>query len=755
MEGATHNIKNMAKVLETGTVSQKTLVLFEMPQLLANCTEETLQILVPCICLFVKHWDEDLQIAAAEAFLDVVNTPAAADTKGIILQAALQVITSSTSDDLLESWGEILVLFLPTTPLNDGVILVPLTGMLDSFSSSELEICRKLAARVLGSIATSMSPENVEEHILKHALKLVEDADPEIRGMSAESMSLIGAVTSEDSTATLVWPKVMILLQDNDARIRAVALRAIASIIAGQRKRGSDVSRLSQLVYPMFLEQAASAYRLAQLDQRNIEMDQFLMLEMIAEVYGQLLFSCFPFADDAVRDTLLNSFYVMATCNSPSVRKACAYNLPGVCVTLESNNAGKLASIAKAISIDLSVDTRSVLAAGFHETVRALIRPETVDDLLETTTALLRDEHPAVRKQALKNYFSILSSLGSQLEDNTQKLVPLFESLSNLREGNWRTQHLLVEQLQHAVAIIPTDALRQYILPLFCQLAEESTYVVRKSVMVGIAKAFWYVPLPKEREKAVQNFSVAWGEGGVYWMRMAFIDCVEAAMDLFSKKLFNSLFLDTLFFSADDTVTNVRLRLAKLIPKLAQFCFNSTTLDMAISTLKGDADVDVRFAMEGIDEHLCVVANSQDAFEEESKKREAKETEMMHKAEKIALASAQASVESLRASSISPVPVIEACTPQAGKNENSMTTSPTSPRKGFKALRLHLGPASDKQDSSRSLSLPKINLSPINSPDAGSSEVQSPRRKGIQMLRDLGWTRKKSERNTSETQTQT
>lgn len=633
------NIQNMADLLRTGTSSQKTVILFEIPQLLTHSLPATLYIIVPAICASVKHWDEDLQIAAAEALLDVSKEKLSKETTGLIAEAALGVVSSGTvSEDIHESWGEILVRILQNSSLLNNDMTGKIIQLLESCVIDESKVRRKLAARLFGAVSPCLSTDQVEEHILEHALLLADDRDNDVRGMIAESMAFVGAATCIEVTAKRVWPTIWGLLQDSDTRIRAVTLRAISNILDSHRKKGLDVNSFSKLLYPIFIKEVSMAREVVQKDLCNIDDIAFVMLLILSQVFGEFTFSCAPhFTNDAEKDAVFQTFRCMSICNSAGIRRYCAYNLPGVALIFADRHHYQLARILEHLCYKGNTETRCILAAGIRDTVTAIAKHEsgsnTIDSMFHAAMQLLQDKNPLVQISMSKSIFALLPGLGASLYTITRdarknRCNTVFRTLSTIFADNWRAQVILATELQAEVALASSTALQLYILPLLYQLAEESPYLVRKSAMIAIAKAVWHLPQMTMRHEAMRKFRIEWAEGGVYWMRMAYIECAEAAMGCYSTKLMKELFVDTLLHLADDPVPNVRLRLGRILPNLAKFCAGSTSLKKAIDRLKMDTDVDVREAMIGIDEKLACLADDINDFEEEDLMREQAESNM-------------------------------------------------------------------------------------------------------------------------------
>lgn len=604
---ALFSVSRMAELLDSGTDSQRTVILFELQQLLDHCLDDTINVLIPVLCKNVHKWAYELQISSTEALLDVLNQEIQPASSKLICEAAFRVIRQSRSEDLFEAWGEILVVGLPNVKWDNQEELREISETLDSFASDEDDVSRKLAARVYGSFAACLKPDEVETLILPRSLELASDPDLEVRGMVAESLAFIGAVVHIETTEKRVWPKICSLLMDPDARIHAATLRTLAHILEAHREKNSHSVLYSELLGPVFARECEFVRKAATADQRTVNDEIYLLLEIISEVFGQLIFAMHPFfPDDSARKDAYKAFLAMATCNGPIVRRYCAYNIPGVSKSIASRFSTEMSSIVEFLSRDTDSETRWNLAAGIHETAAVLANKSSIDNFFKSVIALLQDENPLVRMNTLEHFFPLLQSLTKESElGSMRRLAPVFENLTLLSEGNWRTQELLAKQLEQACILVPPDTLRANVLPLLYQMSEESTYLVRKAAMPAIAKALWCIPTPQERYEATQNFRVNWAEGGVFWMRMAFVDCAFAASKYYSGQLFRRTFSASLLRMAEDPVPNVRLRLASTIHHLEFSCRDMKEFAAAVEALKTDNDVDVSEAMVGYDDRAA------------------------------------------------------------------------------------------------------------------------------------------------------
>lgn len=634
----TVDITLLAELIRSGSEAQRTVILFDLQNLLNQWPEETVEQLVPAVCERVPDWPILVQITAADALGGVLQqTTTPKRISKLICDAAFQVVTSCNNDRIFEGWGEILVVALSNVEWNGNYEISSVISILDDFAMSEDEVKRKLVARVLGSLSTCLNIAEIESYVLNRALHLADDTDIDVRGMVAESLAIVGAVLDIEIVETIIWPKLLSLLSDTDARIHAATLKTISLILQAHQDECQTSPLFKTLFPPVFISECQFARVAAEKDQRKVDDDTYLLLEIFSTCFGPLLFAAHQYLDDQDgKDHAFQAFMSMSTCNGPIVRRYCAFNLPGVAESLKKGYTPGLSGIAEFLAKDADPETRWNLAAGIHETCRILVGNGSVDRLFHSVISLLQDKNQLVRMNTLEHFQEILVSLSTDNDiANARKLTPVFQNLTLLAEGNWRTQQLLARQLERSTELVPPQSLRANVLPLLCSMAEDSTYLVRKAAMRAIARAIRCLPNSVEREQEMSNFISDWGRGGVYWMRIAFIDCAASALQVCSSSLFESLFAKSLFELAQDSVANVRLRLAGMIHEAAFPCHKNALFGSAIDRLLQDEDEDVRYAIEGVDERIKQKLRDMGSLDHEDEQREKAERQIQERAERL------------------------------------------------------------------------------------------------------------------------
>lgn len=619
---AIYSVQKMADVLITGPDAEREFILFELQQLLDHCPDDTMKILVPVLCANVPQWSLDLQMKAAERLYDVVSLDLDASTVKLVADAAFGVVQANIGKNdpsianLYNLCGGILVEILPNVSWNP-IQTSDVIAMIDLHAKQEVDNSRKIAARILGALSNCFDQSKVEMVVLPRALCLFDDPDVQVRGIVIESLAFIGAALPARVTETDVWPKVERLLDPTeDARIQATAMRTMSHILQHQREKGATGRLFRELLPPIFNKISGFARRHAPEDQRLVDDDTYLLLEVVSEVFGQFVYSLSLFARRSFLKDAYKAYSCMATCNGPLIRRNCAFNLPGVAKALGERFAMELSGLCEFLAKDTDEEVRWILAAGIHQSATLLVPRGNHDRLFSAVCSLLEDENPLVRMNALEHFHELLSAFVRDCTDtaSVRRLAPVFSNLSELSEGNWRIQKRLAEQLDKCAEIIPADSLIESVLPLLGQLLEHGTPHVRFACISATTRALRHIPFPADRNDAITRF---WAEllKGPFWSRLTLLDGGAAAMRIFSSQLFAELFAPTLLQLVVDSVPNVRIKLAKLLPQMAPMCAKFPSYKEAVGKLYQDKDPDVLVVMR---EHELAVARAMALFRENS-----------------------------------------------------------------------------------------------------------------------------------------
>eukprot|EP00186_Timspurckia_oligopyrenoides_P000322 CAMPEP_0182451540 /NCGR_PEP_ID=MMETSP1172-20130603/43777_1 /TAXON_ID=708627 /ORGANISM="Timspurckia oligopyrenoides, Strain CCMP3278" /LENGTH=761 /DNA_ID=CAMNT_0024649323 /DNA_START=254 /DNA_END=2539 /DNA_ORIENTATION=+ len=590
------SVANATLVLIDGGDREKLAVLFQFPQFLEHCPDETVNTMVPEICRDAIKWAPRLQMASAEALYYAVGLKLPESVAKRTVVASLRILQTIGSGEVFDAWGEILSMVLPQIQRDDVVqLIVPATK--ERATSDKVE-SRRLAARIIGSLVDQLHANEIEEQFLEICMKLMEDPDGSVRAMMAQSLAQVGAALPLPINETKFWPSLNNMLRnDKEARARAAALRALSRSAEGHKDSASSAKSFTEMIVPIFLAECETASKVAASDLRTIDDDIYLMLEIFAEVYGYFIVAV---ANSLTQDehwTLaLNCLRRMVTCNGPTVRQWCAYNLPALVLTTAHRRPDRVKGVLHALSTDSDVETRGTLANGIHEVVAVLcdnemLRKETVSAL----SALITDQNNQVRLNTMQNFALDMENLSKNHPpgEASRELEKVFTSLEMLSQDSWRTQEVLARELGKLAHLCTQEVLCNNVAPVLFQMARESTYLVRKAGMVSLINVVRYIPDVRRRDHILKHFRTQWARGKVYWTRLAFIEGSFRAVDVFSRKLFNEVFAGELYEMVKDPVPNVRLRLVALFKRIGPLFRDVPEFLAALKVLMADTDAQV------------------------------------------------------------------------------------------------------------------------------------------------------------------
>mmetsp|Transcript_36512 Transcript_36512/g.146009 ORF Transcript_36512/g.146009 Transcript_36512/m.146009 type:complete len:675 (+) Transcript_36512:760-2784(+) len=607
-----YSVQKMAELLKDGTDTERTFVLEEIQQLFGHCMDDILRTLLPIICTRIHLWKMDVQLTAAATLALLVLFQIPLDSARGIARASMTVIkTSGKNLDLEElaffyqAWASILVEVIPrlVNYHNDAAHFIKLVD--DHIGSRDTE-SRKFAARILGALG-GVSRELAEGEILPRMMRLSEDEDVTVRGTTAEAMKSVGGSMSEEVLQETIWVRLVEYLDEDDVRIQATSLRTIAQIVEKQRGlENSERKLFKESLPPILMRQIRFANASSEKDQRLVKDEEYTLLDVCSDVFGELLYSVALFYQKGFRKEALKAYVGMATCNGPIIRRNTAFNLPGVCLALGDKFGGELSAVAEYLSKDKDAEVRWIVSSGVHETVKALARTGKIEKLGKAVATLLYDKNPAVSMNAFENLGAVvLSFLDHGHTETVRQLGGLLKTIYPHVEGSWRMQKLVSDQIAKCVQAFPPALIFEVIEPALFKILENGMPVVQNACMDAIVRSFAFFDNEIERDAALREFwcSCAHSEHP-YRIRIAMIHGAEIALEVFSSVTFRAVFAHPVLGLRKDPISNVRLRLARTMLPLLAVCGELDEFHETLAVLASDEDVDVRDAVADFEQNV-------------------------------------------------------------------------------------------------------------------------------------------------------
>lgn len=553
--------------------------------------------LVPVVCANVVNWSDNLQISAGRSLAHFLkqNIPSTAILH--ICDAAINILQTCSSESAFLLWIDILIIAIPLANLADHSFHMEQTlHIVERFAYHSRSIYRKQAARIIIPLAESLPLSVLEKVIAPIVIDLICDRESPVRNLAADSCSILLQVLHDTHVEASIWSCLEGLIRDTDARIHATALRSLSTIVKAFRRDKASPS--SKTFAPkLFLYECEFA---AKLDfsspRRRAGFDTCVLLRTFAEEFGPLMHALYDELNVDQQGEIFAAYTNISNFKKPMVRRACALNFPAFCFYFGNRFPMELAQLVESWASDDDSQTRLNMAASLHPSIRYLESERAREFVLASFRHLSKDENFEIRTMVLTGLPDLFSGL---LENRSQANILLAVSLFKpLRDAAvdmpWRTQVDLLSDVSKVLDILPASMLSPRVLPFLTDMATGTCHGVRSAAMTVIASMLWKVRPLETRNTEIARFVMGWSQATTHWKRVCLIDCARAALQVFDRDVFQSLFLTHLMHLSLDAVPNVRLRLARLMPELLYDFLNNSSFKSAAVILSTDSDVDVR-----------------------------------------------------------------------------------------------------------------------------------------------------------------
>ncbi|KAA8494617.1 hypothetical protein FVE85_2858 [Porphyridium purpureum] len=347
-------------------------------------------------------------------------------------------------------------------------------------------------------------------------------------------------------------------------------------------------------------------------DLREADDSTYALLQIVAEVFGELMYCVTDVASTSYRRHAFKAYADLSTCNGADVRRYCAYNFPGMCICFGVKYSSELSQLAELFAKDKDVAVRTTFAAGFHESVQVLGALGKAEKLQPTLMLLLDDVDENVQKEIIVHLAEVLPVIWSLVSSAqaAKHNAALAEGLASCAEtSQWRTQILLISQLELASRSAPQALIQESIIPLLRQkMKSSSIHEVRLTAAAALVKVIHFVADAQQRRLLIEKYWTL-EPGAKYTHRMLYVHAGSVALDVYSCKSYKALFGTRMLVCVSDSHSSVRLLLARSMEKMAFWFHTDPMFQSTLRELQADADPDVRDKARRI--HLLTVSQAQ------------------------------------------------------------------------------------------------------------------------------------------------
>uniref|UniRef100_F1KVJ2 Serine/threonine-protein phosphatase 4 regulatory subunit 4 n=2 Tax=Ascaris TaxID=6251 RepID=F1KVJ2_ASCSU len=570
-------------VLREGREIQKLSAIRTFADLLDTEGEKAIELVLPLIQKVLEEETANLDIHCEAAvtykniFRNTKLTSRFAGLTDIILSGILQNVARQKDNLSAAAWLETLVEVLDNVPLSaikDSILPVALSQA----EPTQRVQRRVIATKLIEKLCTVLPALDVRKELAPCAQMLAQDPNANVRGSIAQRLGFIAqSLHNASDCGTLLLPCLIELCKDDDVGVREAILNTVAICLPHFSKESSKSA-----IIPLLKKSTEQAVFL-----------QDETLSVVAKNLGQWIYNLKDTMSVSERKWFLDMFVRIANLaqnssttsnngNSNSIhtlaRRMCAYNFP--CIVLvygEECFLDRLLPIFEGFCSDPDEEIRCATAAGFHEVVNLVPNePALIPPFIE----LIRGGAAEVVAHLTGNLDRILPALYKCVSDRSVSprisRVQLDRILIGCNRlirgtGSWRAHHSYLTNIAVIRKLIPIKEIFISFVPMLKQ-----EVLTARAIPCRVAASLTLLLFMREngdkseRQAIVDFFVHSVAKHRSCHRRRLYLDIIPQIMANFSRPFFHSNFLETALKMANDGVSNIRLQLCHLLPKIKE-----------------------------------------------------------------------------------------------------------------------------------------------------------------------------------------
>ncbi|GET88862.1 hypothetical protein, conserved [Leishmania tarentolae] len=505
--------------------------------------------------------DPELQCRAPENLLKLVGLldPNTATKMYDFTKTMLTVQTP----EIRIAWCELLlglIHYLPVSVLQSDLIALAVSKS----DHAQPQDQRELSCKILGALCQHIASDKVEELILARALALCQDTNVGVRQRMCQQLCAIAHSLGVEKAKTRVAPDLFELLSDEEQAVSRAAFSCLIDLVE-------------------FFGPAYRREKLFPIIKNFISNPPSEVVGLLVGEFGRFLDAIKTdiVSDDDVK-LFADFFCAAATRHEEEARRHCAFNFPAVVASLPRTVfSTHLSKALLALSSDCCVAARISAAAGMHELLPLLHSPAA--DLLERPfLRLIGDPDASVRAALVKHIKNLLDYFRNELKSSSR--VSFFSAvldalLSWVSEPvvNWHTMQHVMQIVDHYIDSFEERTLTEQVVPRLWEYAKVGATILKADCATLIMHIASRIDNPIVKAQVFSRLNSEYGRSHSCYARQTYIYFVSASFRFFSMRCVRERMLECCLELQRDSVTAVRLALARSLPLLSQTLRKSST----------------------------------------------------------------------------------------------------------------------------------------------------------------------------------
>jgi len=590
-----HSVVAMAAGLRFGDASMMDEVFCEIPSLVNHAPEAVVKYIVPVFYTSLLQWD-DMRRFVSAFILDHLLTMPDVDwgcgcSAWSISKVGLSVLQSSVFsatlseselDECCELWREVVCKCVANHVRIDLNVLIHLE---DNVFISESAIHsgtyrdHVLGATLIGILAEKVSTAYRDEVLIPLLESYSSISMPiEVQGAALHSIESLARTMTPHQILETLWPHLTAALERNcsDMRLQAEALNMIVRVsdyiyVSCESEEGSK-SILSELLVPVILYEAEFAESVVTNDLKLIEDAENCMSRILryAVSIGPLLL--YSGAPAEVQRKLVGTLQALSRCEDIRVRQNLAYGLPAICLLMDVDDVqAEVLSCVSSLFNDSDSFVLATCASGFSKVLEILSKRKginAVSVLIPAFITLLRDPDAEVQMRLIDGFadaIKVISDVGGA-ETVGQVILYCVPTMWAI-ERAWRTQKVLIEQIESCAHCIPSHTLVAHCLPLLKRLVVNGVSVVKRAAIRATMKCLALLEQHKDFDALIKRYYSGLRDARCT-TRILLVYAAKDALEFTSMEMFQTVYLPVILDCTRDRYSSVVLRLIEFLVEL-------------------------------------------------------------------------------------------------------------------------------------------------------------------------------------------
>jgi len=459
---------------------------------------------------------------------------------------------------------------------------------LKDFAANEEEEIRVSAVKMFGHLAKVVGVDMTKSDVLPSLVNLASDEEFRVRQAVGSALSETFEVLPAKDNLEMTLPAFSRLCKDNVWAVRASCAKHVVQVA---RAVPSEV----------MLDVASEIFEPLANDV------SFKVRTAAFEYLGPLIFALSSVEVPVMFVDHFTSMAESSTSNS-SLQETCAYNLPGVALSLSANRWKEIYPAFLLLSSSLNWRVRRTLGCSLHEVAKIIGRDRAEKDLLPVLEKLLEDTDE-VKIGLIEHLDEIFNVMGSGARLSLVRLLSNFHSEDAEKIGNWRIRFALAKQIVPIAELLPGAATAEFMLPVLLAYLDDTAAVVREkavsvasTVLINTTKELsWYSEQIVDALSSIKLLATShrWSD------RRAYVTISLALAKEVEQRIVVDELLPLLVMLAEDSVASVRLALSQFLTEVLQLdptYLSLPDISAAINILKATDDAVIRSLLQSAED---------------------------------------------------------------------------------------------------------------------------------------------------------